>query len=106
MFELYDFTFSHYCEKARWALDFKNVTYTPRHLLPGFHARITRSIAPLSCVPVLVADGAVIQDSTEIINFLDKTMPDPPLTPRDPDQANEAIEWEEFLDREVGVTLR
>ena len=43
MFELYDFTFSHYSEKARWALDFKGVPYTPRHLLPGFHMRTTES---------------------------------------------------------------
>jgi glutathione S-transferase len=42
MFELYDFTFSHYSEKARWALDYKGIPYTPRHLLPGFHLRITR----------------------------------------------------------------
>ena len=37
MFELYDFRFSHYSEKARWALDFKGIPYTSRHLLPGFH---------------------------------------------------------------------
>src|SRR4029078_1155150 len=44
MFELYDFTFSHYSEKARWALDFKGVPYTPRHLSPGFHMRTTRKL--------------------------------------------------------------
>ena len=36
MFQLYDFRFSHYSEKVRWALDFKGIPYTPRHLLPGF----------------------------------------------------------------------
>jgi len=106
MFELYDFRFSHYCEKARWALDFKGVPYTPRHLLPGFHLRTARKLAPRSSLPILEADGAVIQDSTEIINFLEQTFPDPSLTPPDPKDARAAIEWEEYLDKEIGVTLR
>jgi glutathione S-transferase len=106
MFQLYDFTFSHYCEKVRWALDLKGVAYTPQHLLPGFHMRTTKKIAPLTCVPILVAENRVVQDSTEIINFLEATFPDRALNPADPEQASEAIEWEEYLDEEVGVTLR
>ena len=106
MFELYDFTFSHYSEKARWALDFKGVPYTPRHLLPGFHMRTTRKLAPRSSVPILKTDSAVIQGSTEIINFLDETFPDLSLTPADPQDANAALEWERYLDVEIGVTLR
>jgi glutathione S-transferase len=106
MFELYDFTFSHYSEKARWALDFKGIPYTPRHLLPGFHLRTTRKLAPRSFVPILKTDDAVIQGSTEIINFLDATFPDRSLTPPDPQDANAALEWERYLDVEIGVTLR
>jgi glutathione S-transferase len=106
MFELYDFTFSHYSEKARWALDFKGISYTPRHLLPGFHLRTTRKLAPRSFVPILKTDGAVIQGSTEIINFLDQTFADRSLTPSDPKDANAAAEWERYLDEEIGVTLR
>jgi glutathione S-transferase len=83
MFELYDFTFSHYSEKARWALDFKGVPYTPRHLLPGFHMRTARKLAPRSSIPILKTDSAVIQGSTEIIDFLEQTFPDRSLTPRD-----------------------
>lgn len=106
MFELYDFRFSHFSEKARWALDFKGIPYTPRHLLPGFHMRTTRKLAPRSCVPILKADGAVIQGSTEIIDFLEKNFPNRRLTPPDPNDAHKAIEWEEYLDEEIGVTLR
>jgi glutathione S-transferase len=106
MFELYDFTFSHYCEKARWALDFKGIAYTPRHLLPGFHLLTTRKLAPQSFLPILKTDDAVIQGSTEIINFLDQTFPGPSLTPPDPKNATGAIEWEKYLDEEIGVTLR
>src|SRR5262249_16384468 len=106
MFELYDFRFSHYSEKARWALDFKGIPYAPRHLLPGFHMRTTKKLAPRSCVPILNADGAVIQGSTEIITFLEQAFPGRSLTPSDPIEAQGALEWEKYLDEEVGVTLR
>jgi glutathione S-transferase len=68
--------------------------------------RATRKIAPLSCVPILAGEGIVVQDSTQIIDYLEQTFPDPPLTPEAPDQAKEAIAWEEYLDNEIGVTLR
>lgn len=106
MFELYDFRFSHYSEKARWALDFKDIPYASHHLLPGFHMRTTRRLAPRTCVPILKTADTVVQDSTEIINFLDRTHPDPSLTPSDPQEAAQALEWEEYLDEEIGVTLR
>jgi glutathione S-transferase len=106
MYQLYDFPFSHYCEKVRWALDYKGVDYDSRQLLPGFHIRTVRKLAPLTCLPILAGEGSVVQDSTEIINFLERRFPDPPLTPKDPEQANQAIEWEEYLDEEVGVTVR
>ena len=106
MFDLYDFRFSHFSEKARWALDFKGIPYTPHHLLPGFHLRTARKLAPRSCLPILEADGTVIQDSTEIINFLEQNFPDPSLTPPDPQDARAALEWEEYLGEEIGVTLR
>ncbi len=106
MFQLYQFKFSHYCEKVRWALDHKGVAYVPRNLLPGFHMSVTRKLAPRTSVPILVDEGRVVQDSTEIINFLDQNFPDRRLTPEDPQKANEALEWEEYLDQEIGVTLR
>jgi glutathione S-transferase len=106
MFELYDFTFSHYSEKARWALDFKGVPYTPRHLVPGFHMRTTRKLAPRSCVPILKTDRTVIQGSSEIIDFLEQTFPERSLTPLDSQDAKAAVEWEKYLDEEIGVTLR
>ena len=106
MFELYDFTFSHYSEKARWALDFKGIPYKSRHLVPGLHVRTTRKLAPRSSVPILKTDDAVIQGSAEIIDFLDQMFPGRSLTPADPQEANAAIEWEKYLDQEIGVTLR
>jgi len=40
------------------------------------HAR-DQEIAPLSCLPILMGEGIVGQDSTQIINFLEQRFPDP-----------------------------
>jgi glutathione S-transferase len=74
--------------------------------LPGLHLKPARKLAPGSCLPILVDDGTVVQDSTAIINFLDKKSPAHPLTPCDSRQARAALAWEEYLDEEIGVPLR
>jgi len=106
MLELYQFRFSHYCIKARWALEHKRIPYRERNLLPGAHAKVARALAEKSCLPILVCDGTAVQDSTAIISFLDQRFPEHPLTPADPDEARAALEWEEYLDAEIGVPLR
>ena len=106
MITLYQFQCSHYCEKARWALDYKGLRYVCKNLVPGPHLKVTKRLARKSSLPILVDDGAVVQDSTSIITFLDEKYPDRPLTPRDPAEARKASEWEEYLDEEIGVALR
>lgn len=106
MIQLYQFTFSHFCEKARWALDYKNIAYQPVNLLPGFHLKRVRKLAPKTCLPVLEDEGTVVQDSAAIIDYLDLKYPIPALTPLDPDAARQALEWERYFDEEIGVCLR
>lgn len=106
MIDLYQFPCSHYCEKARWALDYKGISFTPRNLLPGLHMKVTQKLGVQTCLPIMVDAGKVVQDSTKIITFLDNKYPDHALTPKEPEQAKEALEWEEYLDEEIGVTLR
>jgi glutathione S-transferase len=104
MITLYQFQFSHFCEKARWALDYKGLAHERKNLLPGLHKRAARKLAPGSGLPILVDDGFVVQDSTSIITFLDEK-PDRPLHPatlRKPKTL-----WRgRFLDDEIGVRLR
>jgi len=106
MITLYQFEFSHFCEKARWALDYKGLPHVRKNLLPGLHKRVARKLAPMSGLPILVDHGTVVQDSTSIITFLDAKYPDRPLTPRDAQEAKEALAWEEYLDEEIGVQVR
>ncbi len=103
---LYQFPFSHFCEKARWALDYKGVPYRAVNLLPGFHRRTVGTLAPQTCVPVLRDGGTIVQDSSAIIDYLDASYPNPSLTPPGPDAARQALVWEEYLDEQIGVTLR
>ncbi len=106
MTELYQFPMSHFCEKARWALDYKGVAYRVVNYLPGFHFLPVRMIAPKTSVPVLRDGKAIVQGSGEIIDYLDGKYPESPLTPRDPEFAKEALEWERFCDEEIGVHAR
>ncbi len=103
---LYQFPISHYCEKVRWALDHKQLDYRTRNLLPGLHARTTKKLAAESTVPVLVDSGKAIQDSSDIIDYLDSRYPDTPLTPGEQELKEEAQYWEKFADERIGVAVR
>jgi len=99
---LWQFTASHYNEKARWALDWKGVAHVRRSLLPGPHALKIRRMTGQTAVPVLVLDGRAIHDSTRIIEALEQAYPDPPLYPREPAERRRALDLEEFFDVELG----
>ncbi|RME33557.1 MAG: glutathione S-transferase [Gammaproteobacteria bacterium] len=103
---LYQFPFSHYCEKARWALDLKRADYRVRNLLPGRHRETTLAIASGSSVPILADGDLIVQGSGEIITYLDQRIPAPALTPADEELAGRALAWEAELDEAVGVNLR
>lgn len=104
---LYIFAISHYCEKARWALDYLEIDYELRHLPPGVHISILRKLgATRSALPILVADGEVIEGSSRIIDWADTRArsSEKCLTPVD----NSATcgEIEKRLDDVIGVHLR
>ncbi len=106
MLKLYQFSISHYCEKVRWALDFKGLPYQKINLVPGPHLFQIKKLAAHSTVPVLVDGANVVQDSTKIISYLEEKYPENALNPLDENLKKEAIELEEYFDREVGPHLR
>jgi len=106
MIELYQFPFSHYCEKVRWALDYKGIAYRTVDLLPGFHFKHLAKLGPKTCVPVLRDGATIVQDSSAIISYLDQRHANPCLTPSGSDALREALDWEEYLDEQVGVNIR
>lgn len=103
---LWQFKYSHYNEKARWALDFKGIPHVRRSLLPGPHAPRVLWMTGQKAVPVLVVGGKAIADSTRIIETLEQKQPDPPLYPRDEGERTRALALEEFFDEELGPHIR
>ncbi len=106
MLTLYQFPISHYCEKIRWALEFKNIEYKKVNLLPGLHAKKANKITSNSSLLTLVHDKKVINESSEIISHLDQAFPENSLTSNDQNLKSEALQWEQFADEELGSDVR
>lgn len=104
---LYIFAISHYCEKARWALDYLEIDYALRHLPPGVHISIVRKLgATQTALPILVANSEVIEGSSSIIDWADAraTSGGKRLTPIE--DSDTCREIEKRLDDVLGVHLR
>lgn len=103
---LYQLYISHYCEKARWALDYKGLSYRVVNLLPGPHIKTAKALSGQTSLPILVHDDHAVNDSSAIISYLDERFPQHPLTPPDVAQRREALEWERFADEDIGPHVR
>jgi glutathione S-transferase len=101
---LWQYNFSNFNEKARWALDFKRVPHVRRSLLPGGPRAMAFSLR--GTLPALDLDGERIVDSTHIIAALERRFPEPALYPRDPHERGAALELEDFFDEHAGHELR
>jgi len=113
--KLYQMSISHYCEKIRWALAFKNISYQKVNLLPGMHiARIRKltqaknSSVPVLEIPAHTATEAnqVIQNSSDILDYLESHFPANSLMPSDPQLQQEVRDWEAFADQQIGPHVR
>ena len=105
---LYVFAISHYCEKARWALDHYDIAYALEHLAPGKHAEVAKQVgAPGTSVPWLVADGELVHGSAAILDWAGAHASGaaPSLEPA-PEHAAECRAIEERLDDVAGVHVR
>jgi len=86
--ELYSYFRSSASWRVRIALALKGLSsdYRPVHLLrkeqsaPGYVEKSTTGLVPL----LVTDDGLRLHQSMAIIEYLDETVPEPPLLPRDP----------------------
>jgi glutathione S-transferase len=101
---LWQYNFSNFNEKARWALDFKGVSHVRRSLLPGGPRAM--AFSRRGTLPVLDLGGERIVDSTHIIAALERHFPEPALYPDDPRERAAALELEDFFDEQAGHELR
>jgi len=102
---LWQYSFSNYNEKARWALDFKGIAHRRRSLMPGGPRAMIFSRGA-GTVPVLDLDGARIVDSTRIISALEEREAEPGLYPADPEERRRALEIEDYFDEHAGHDMR
>jgi len=97
--------FSHYCEKARWALDRCGVAFTESAHLPLFSYLATYRASRTKTVPILIAGDRKLTDSTEIVAWCDDTQPGT-LLPEDPALRGEVLALEDDFDRQLGPATR
>jgi glutathione S-transferase len=103
---LYHLEISHYNEKARWALDYKNVPHVRKAPTPMLHTLRALTLTGKPTLPVLKLNGKAIGDSTRIIEALEREYPEPALYPKDGGDRRRALELEDFFDEELGPYIR
>ncbi|WP_428265711.1 glutathione S-transferase family protein [Haliangium sp.] len=106
--ELITVPLSHYCERARWALDHAGLDYTEAHHLQMFHRRAVRPAGGRGTVPVLFTpDVGALTDSADIVRFADqRSAPGRRLYPDDPAVRAEVEELERTFAGDYGVETR
>ena len=102
---LWHIPFSHFNEKARWALDFKRIPHQRRVLGANYLFKAWRATGR-GTLPILFLDGKPVGDSTAIIAALEHWQPEPALYPQDPAQRRRALELEDHFDEVLGPSLR
>jgi glutathione S-transferase len=103
---LHQLRFSHYNEKARWALDYKGIEHRRRSHLPVFHAFRAKRLWGELTLPCAIVDGKAVGESSEIIAELERRWPDPPLYPPGDEARSRALELEAYFDKRIGPHIR
>jgi len=107
MIELYKLHWSHYVEKVRWALDFKQLPWRGVDIIAFSKKEMQRFDCPQT-VPLIhdTRTGVAISDSSPIIRYLDETYPEHALLPVDPTEREAAWQWMLRLDSTLGLHAR
>lgn len=105
-FRLISIPMSHYCDKARWALELKKIPFTEEFHMPAFQIRASKKAGGKGTVPVLVTPEKSYGDSTDILKFLDQVETEHRLYPEDAALRKEVEELEDLCDEKLGPHSR
>jgi glutathione S-transferase len=98
---------SHYCEKARWALERAGMPYREERHVQGVHQFAARRAGGGSTVPVLVTPDGVLGESDEILAWVDERLPpERRLLPADPAERADVEALCRRLDTDLGPSGR
>jgi glutathione S-transferase len=94
---------SHYCEKARWALERVRIPYREERHVQGIHRVVARRAGGGATVPVLVTPDGALGESEQILTWVDgRTPPEHRLFPAEPRERDEVERLCRRLDDELG----
>ena len=83
MLILHQYNMSPFNEKVQRMLNLKGVPFEDKMWRIADRGKIMK-INPIGKLPAIEHDGKVICDSTDVVHYIEKTFPDPPLIPADP----------------------
>ena len=107
MLRLVTIPISHYCEKARWALERAGIPYREEPHVQGIHRLYSRRAGGVGTVPVLVTPEGPIADSADILAWVDARVdPELRLSGDDGDAAAEVRALCRCLDERLGPAGR
>jgi glutathione S-transferase len=75
MLRLITIPISHYCEKARWALQRADLEYREERHVQGIHRVAARRAGGGQTVPVLVTPDGALGESEQILSWVDGRLP-------------------------------
>ena len=103
MLRLITIPISHYCEKARWALERAGLEYREERHVQVIHCVAARRAGGGRTVPVLVTPELVLGESEQILMWADRQTPVPQrLFPDEPDDRAEVERLCRRFDAELG----
>jgi len=98
---------SHFCEKARWALDRSGIAYREERHVQGIHQLVARRASEGSTVPVLVTPAGALAESEQIVAWADERTPtEHRLYPAEPGERVEVERLCRRFDSELGPRAR
>lgn len=103
---LFQFLYSPYNEKIRWALDIKNIAHQRQSLLPGPHMGVVKRLTGKTTTPVLKIGDRVINESAAILAEIEKRWPEPALMPLAPEEMARTREIETLFDENYTPRMR
>jgi glutathione S-transferase len=94
---------SHYCEKARWALERAEIPYREERHVQGIHMLMAKRAGGGITVPVLVTPDGSVGESEEILHWVDERTPaEHRLYPAEPAERAEVERISRRIDAELG----
>jgi glutathione S-transferase len=107
MLRLVTIPISHYCEKARWALQRAGLDYREEPHVQGIHRVYARRAGGSSTVPVLITPGGSLGESEQILEWVDERIaPEHRLFGTEPVERERILALSRRLDERLGPTGR